>query len=135
MSLGSSATNGLKWMAIAACNSLFHSSWTSMQTGGAVPYNGSLHLILGTDTVAWTGEHVVSYWAKYITVGQTNGSPMTVKDGWIAGAKQAYLETHFNYTNAIKFAASGDSACQGDKLQSYSDPGGSSFYVSTQIWP
>jgi hypothetical protein len=135
MSLGSSATNGLKWMAIAACNSLFHSSWTTMQNGGALPYNGNLHLILGTDTVAWTGEHVVSYWAKYITVGQTNGSSMTVKDGWIAGARQAYLETHFNYTNAIKFAVSGDSACQGDKLQSYSDPGGSSFYVSTQVWP
>lgn len=135
MSLGNAATNGLQWMGILACNSMQHNSWSSMQTGGAVPYNSSLHLILGSDSVIWTGNHVASYWAKYMTVGKTNGSPMTVETAWFTGVHDAYAETGFSYTNTMKMASSGDSACRTDTLKTNSSPGGTSFYNSLQVWP
>ena len=135
MSLGNAATNGLQWMGILACNSMQHSSWSTMQTGGAVPYNGSLHLLLGSDSVIWTGDHVASYWAKYMTVGKTNNAPMTVETAWFTGIHDAYAESGFNYTNAMKLASSGDSACRTDTLSTSSSPGGSSFYNSQQVWP
>jgi hypothetical protein len=135
MKFGSAAPNGLKWMAIAACNSLQHTDWSSMQNAGVQPYNGNLHLILGMDSIVWTGDHVVSYWAKYMTVGKTAGSPMTIQAAWYAGAQDAYAETKFNYTNTMNFAASGDAACVNDYLQTNSTPGGSSFYSSVKVWP
>ena len=69
-----------------------------------------------------------------MTVG-TNGTPMMIQKAWIQGAHDAYLETHFTYTNTMNFAASGDAACQNDMLQTNSTPGGSSFYNSQQVWP
>jgi hypothetical protein len=39
MKFGSAGTNGLNWMAIAACNSLLHTDWSSMATAGVLPYN------------------------------------------------------------------------------------------------
>jgi Family of unknown function (DUF6345)/FlgD Ig-like domain/Bacterial Ig domain len=135
MQFGSSATNGLKWMAIAACDSLLHTDWSSMATAGVQPYNGNLHLILGADAVIWTGDHVASYWAKYMTVGKTPGSPMTIQAAWYAGAQDAYAETKFSYTNTMNFAASGDAACVNDYLQTNTAPGGSSFYSSVKVYP
>jgi hypothetical protein len=134
MNLGSADANGLKWMAIAACNSLRGDNWQSMQNAGIVPFNGNLHLLLGTDSVVWTSPHVTSYWAKYMLKG-ANGPPMGILDAWYQGPHDAYAETHFNYTNTMIFSASGDSACQDDKLQTYSDPGGTSFYNNLQVWP
>ena len=53
---GSSPTNGLKWMAILACNSLYHTAWNSMQSQQVKPYNGNLHLLLGIVLPEnWTG--------------------------------------------------------------------------------
>ncbi len=134
MSFGNSATNGLKWMGILACNSLQHSSWSSMQSLGAVPYNSSLHLILGSDSVIWTEEHVASYWAKYMIVGKTNQT-LSVESAWYAAGQDAYAETLFNYTNQMNFAASGDASCRNDTLKTYSNPGGASFYNSVKVWP
>jgi hypothetical protein len=135
MKFGGSGTNGLQWMAIAACNSLFHTDWSSMATAGVQPYNGNLHLILGADSIIWTGDHVASYWGKYMTVGKVPGAPMSIQAAWIAGAQDAYAETGFHYTNTMNFAASGDAACQNDTLQTNSTPGGSSFYTSVKVWP
>ena len=70
-----------------------------------------------------------------MTVGKTNSGAMTIENAWYQGSRDAYLETRFSYTNTMKFAASGDSACRTDTLQNYSDPGGSSFYNSQQVWP
>jgi hypothetical protein len=45
MNLGGSGTNGLKWMVLDPCNSLYHANWNSMQSRGIYPYNSNLHLI------------------------------------------------------------------------------------------
>jgi hypothetical protein len=135
MSLGSSETNGLKWMGIFACNSMYHTCWTSMQNSDQVPYNGNLHLILGTDSVVWLDDNVSGNWAKYMTKGKTANSPMTIENAWFTGAVDAYKAAAFNFTNAQRFAASGNADCQGDKLKNYSDPSGDTFYFSQQVWP
>ena len=136
MSFGSSATNGLKWMAIAACNSLFHTDWSNMQSLGVKPYSGDLHLLLGTDTVVYTDDHIMELWAKYMTKGKgTNATPMTIKNAWVTGATDAYHQSKFNYPITMKFAVAGDSSCTSDTLSSSSTPGGSWTYSSTQVYP
>jgi hypothetical protein len=135
MNLGSADTNGLKWMAFCSCNSLQQTAWQSMQNGGVHPNNGNLHLILGMATVGWTGEYVMSTWARYMNQGRTNGSPMKIESAWYEGPTDAYLATGFNYTNVIIFAAAGDSNCRDDYLLTNSPPTGSSFYHTQQVWP
>jgi hypothetical protein len=134
MNFGSSATNGLKWMAIAACSSLFHTDWNNMQSLGVHPYNSNLHLLLGTDTTVYTDDHIMELWAQYMTKG-TNGTPMTIKDAWINGATDAYHKSKFNYPITMKFAVAGDSSCMSDKLNTNSAPDGSWTYSSTQVYP
>lgn len=134
MSLGGSAANGLKWMAIAACNSLFHTDWSNMQSLGVKPYNSNLHLLLGTGTVVYTDDHIMELWAKYMTKG-SSGTPMTVRDAWINAAHDAYHNSHYPYANTMIFAAAGDSSCMGDTLNVNSTPGGSWTYYSQQVWP
>jgi hypothetical protein len=135
MSLGSSNTNGLKWMAIAACNSIRQQNWLNMLNYGVQPANANLHLLLGTDSVVWSGPHVTSYWARYMTRGKIVLTPMSVQESWFTGAQDAYAETFFNYTNVQYFAAAGDAACQNDFLQTNSPPGGTPFYTSVKVWP
>lgn len=135
MNLGSSDTNGLKWMAIFACFSLEESKWTSMQNAGIYPANANLHLILGLDTIGWTDNHVMGTWAKYMTRGKTNGTPMKIEDAWYEGTGDAYLRTAFNYTNTIRMSAAGDEDCRDDYLHTNSPPSGTSFYNWQQVWP
>jgi flagellar basal-body rod protein FlgB len=63
-----------------------------MQAAGVAPYNSNVHLILGADSVIWTGDHVASYLAKYMTI-ETNGTPMTVQAAWVARVHNAGLTT------------------------------------------
>src|ERR1019366_7609669 len=49
---GPSPTNGLKWMAILACESLYQANWNSMKSQGIKPYNSNMHMILGCATEA-----------------------------------------------------------------------------------
>ena len=62
-----------------------------------------------------------------------SSGPMTIKTSWITAAQDAYKSQSFD--NVIKFAVTGDAACENDSLQSYSTPGGNPFYSSTQVWP
>jgi hypothetical protein len=136
MNLGSSDTNGLKWMAIDACNSLYEPNWNNMQNYGVSPFNGNLHLLLGTDSVSWTDAQIHANWAKYMTRGKIVLTPMTIQDAWFTAARDAFGATGFNYTNAITFAVAGDSACANDTLQNNTAPSGNpSYYNSQQVWP
>jgi hypothetical protein len=136
MNLGNADTNGLKWMAIDACNSLYQPNWNNMQNYGVSPFNGNLHLLLGTDSVSWTDAQIHANWAKYMTRGKIVLSPMTIQDAWFTAARDAFGATGFNYTNAITFAVAGDSACANDTLQNNTAPGGNPYYYnSQQVWP
>jgi Family of unknown function (DUF6345)/Bacterial Ig domain len=128
MNLGGSGTNGLKWMAIMACNSLFHTDWQSMQSAGGYPYNSNLHLLLGVDTTNYTSPSILQYWAQYMNYGtSTNYAPLTIRNAWYQAARQAYADEHqyLPPNTVIKFSVAGDSACFNDSLQNYSAPGGS----------
>ncbi len=133
MNLGNSATNGLKWMAIMACNSLYEPNWLNMVNQGVNPNNGNLHLILGTDSISYTDTHIMGKWATYMNKG-TNGTPLTIKNAWIEAAKDSY-DNGYNYPIAMRFAVAGDEACQDDTLQTNSPPSGVPFYISTQVFP
>ena len=135
MNLGSAATNGLKWMAIDACNSMYQPNWADMLNHGVHPNNSDLHLLLGTDSVSYTDPTRQKYWARYMTSGKIVLSPMTIEDAWFQAARDAFAATGYNYTNAIYFAVGGDAACTGDMLQTNSPPTGSPYYASVQVWP
>ncbi|MGH7953291.1 MAG: hypothetical protein ACREFE_15445, partial [Limisphaerales bacterium] len=66
---GSDPTNGLKWFAILACNSLQHNNWANMQSHGIKPYNSNLHLLLGVDSTNSTSSVLLQYWAQYMNFG------------------------------------------------------------------
>jgi hypothetical protein len=138
MNLGGSGTNGLKWAALLACNSLQHNNWASMQTAGIKPYNGNLHLLCGVDTVNYTSRLLLWYWAKFMNYGtSTNAgaySPLTIRNAWYSAAHWAYAGGH--YANNISFVVAGDTACATDTVATNSAPGGTWFIdTPVQVWP
>jgi hypothetical protein len=136
MNLGGSGANGLKWFAILACNSLQDFNWDDMQNNiGVYPYNGNLHLLLGTDSVNSTSSVILQYWAMYMNFGRGSFSPLTLRASWYQAARDAY--SGHNYANTVKFSVAGDAACMNDYVQTnhYTPPQGSWTYDSTQVWP
>ncbi len=133
---GSNATSGLRWFALECCDSLYQSDWSNMQNLGVKPYNGNLHLLLGTATTSYASANLLSYWAKYMNHGtSTNYSPLTVKAAWYQAAQDAYKNSGIPSSPAVKFATAGDNSCMNDSLQSYTTPGGSWGYNSQQVYP
>ena len=63
---GPTRTNGLKWMVLDACTSLYHVNWSSMQSQNVKPYNSNLHLLLGVDTDDSVEPLIGQYFADYM---------------------------------------------------------------------
>jgi len=129
MNLGGAGTNGLKWMAIIGCHSLYHTDWDSMQYYGVHPYNSDLHLLLGADTDSAASAILLQLWARYMNYGtSTNYSPLTLRAAWYKAAQDAYKGAKFPPGTVIKFVVAGDEACFDDSLQSYSSPSAGWIY-------
>lgn len=137
MNLGGSGTNGLKWFALKACDSLHQANWGNMQSLGVKPYNGNLHLLLGTTSTSYADPNIEAFWAKYMNHGpSTNYSPLTIRAAWYQAARDAYTKAGLPSGAVVKFAVAGDSACMNDSLQNYYAPGGSWIYdTPVQVWP
>ena len=136
MNLGGSGTNGLKWFALKACDSLHQANWNNMQSLGVNPYNGNLHLLLGTTSTSYADPNIEAFWAKYMNYGTANTySPLTIRAAWYQAAKDAYKNSGIPTSPAVKFAVAGDNSCMSDSLQSYYTPGGSWGYDSQQVYP
>jgi hypothetical protein len=129
-------TNGLKWMAIFACHSLYHVNWHSMQNQHVYPYNANLHLLLGSDTDCYDAPGLSSYWATYMQHGTQNGtySPLTIQNAWYQAAAYCYQRDGGGYPT-INLAVAGDTACMNDTLQSNSATSGTWTYVSKEVYP
>jgi hypothetical protein len=138
MNLGEVAgNNGLKWMAIWACQSLYHVNWQSMQSQHVYPYNGNLHMLLGSDTVCADGPGLLAFWAQYMAYGNsTNYSPMTIQNAWYQAAKYVYANTGQSYPTIV-LAVAGDEACIDDMLQTQTNsiPSGTWTYSTQQVYP
>ena len=136
MYLGGAGTNGLKWMAIKGCHSLYHTDWDNMQFNGIHPYNSNLHLLLGADTDSATSATLLQLWARYMNFGtSTNYNPLTIRAAWYRAAQDAYKNAKFPAGTTIIFAVAGDSACKDDSLQNYSQPQGDwSYYDSSTVF-
>jgi len=132
---GSSPTNGLKWMVIDACFSLFQGNWSSMQSHGVKPYNGNMHLILGATTETWTSALKWYNFAKYMNYGKHIYSPFTIRNAYYQANTDAFENAPLPDGTEITLAVAGDSACMGDTLQTNTPPGGSWEWVSQPIYP
>jgi hypothetical protein len=136
MSLGGSdPTNGLKWFAFVACDSLHQANWNSMKSLGQLPYNSNMHEILGANSVISTSPTLMQYWARYMNYGRGSLSPMTVSDAWIQAAKDAFRGRQ--HPNTMFMAVASDSNCTGDYIEQgfNSAPGGTWGYSSVKVWP
>ena len=139
---GPTRTNGLKWMVLDACTSLYHVNWSSMQSQGVKPYNSNLHLLLGTETDDSVEPLIGQYFADYM-LGDPSvpRAPMTIHDAWYAAARQAYADGSRNGTsyqvNPMIYAIAGDSACFSDYLQTKTNTvlSGSWTRDTSQVYP
>jgi hypothetical protein len=134
MSLGSSGPNGLRWMAILACNTLRDQNYQSMLNRGVLPINQNLHLLCSTSTYASAAPDVGKYFARRMIFGTFGLGPQTVKRSWFLGGSEGYKYT-FGITNTTVFRVAGWEDCFDDKLAEYSSPGGSIIYQDQQVWP
>lgn len=136
MNLGGAGTNGLKWMVIDACHSLYHVNWSSMNNKGIHPYNGNLHLLLGGDTTTWSSVQKWYNFAKYINFGKHKyANPWQIRDGYYQANIDAFQNAALPSGTVVTLAVAGDSACLYDTLATNAPPSGSWQYGSLQIYP
>jgi len=129
MNLGGSGTNGLKWMVIDACYSLYQANWNSMKNKGVKPYNSNLHMILGAQTETWTSSRKWQNFAHYMNYGTSilanHYNPLTIRNAYYQGTQDAFHGVLLPAGTAITLAVAGDSACMDDTLQTTNTPSGS----------
>jgi len=135
MDFGGTATNGLEWMLIDTCFSLYQHNWNSMQSANVKPYNSNLHFLLGSDSESFANVEIEELWAKYMLFGKPPGGPMTIQAAWYQAGQDAYQATHLNYGGSVIYATAGDANCSGDYLLTNSPPTGTQFYDSKQVYP
>ena len=136
MNLGGSGTNGLKWMMIDACHSLYHVNCSSMNSMGIYPYNSNLHFIMGADTDTYTSTRRWWNFATYMNYGRhTFYSPYTIRNAYYQGNIDAFQGANLPEGATITLAVAGDSACLDDTLQTNTPPSGSWQYTSQPIFP
>jgi hypothetical protein len=132
---GTDPTNGLKWFAIVACDSLHEANWNDMQDAGQYPYNSNLHLLCGANSVISASSYMLQYWARYMNYGRGSLSPMKIHDAYYQAAIDAYRgRTH---DGTMIYSIAGDSACFDDYIEQgfNSAPQGNWMYDSRQVWP
>lgn len=139
MNLGGSGTNGLKWMVIDACYSLYQANWQSMQDAGIYPYNSNLHLILGAQTETWTNPRKWQNFAHYMNYGTSilagHYNPLTIRNAYYQANQDAFHNVSLPPGTTITLAVAGDSACLDDSLQTNTPPSGSWQWVSQPVYP
>src|SRR5579859_5639762 len=133
---GSSSTNGLKWMVIDACYSLYGPNWSSMQSHGVYPYNGNLHMILGADSDTYTDNLKWYFFAKYINYGTgTRYNPNTIRQGYYQANIDAFAHADLPDGETITLSTAYDTACIDDTLQTNTPPQGTWQWSSQPIYP
>lgn len=139
MNLGGSGTNGLKWMVLDPCFSLYHANWNSMNNAGIKPYNSNLHLILGAQTETWTNPRKWWNFAKYMNYGAStsagNYNPLTIRNAYYQANQDAFHGAQLPPGTSITLAVAGDSACLDDSFQAANTPSGSWQWTSQSVYP
>jgi hypothetical protein len=139
MNLGGSGTNGLKWMVMDACFSLYHANWSSMQSKGIYPYNSNLHLILGAQTETWASPRKWENFAHYMNYGTSilagHYSPLTIRNAYYQANQDAFHGAQLPSGTTITLAVVGTSACLDDSLQTTNTPSGSWEWTSQSVYP
>jgi hypothetical protein len=137
MNLGGSGANGLKWMVLDPCYSLYQENWNSMKNAGIKPYNGNLHLLLGATTETFTSSRKWENFANYMNYGTSilagHYHPLTIREAYYQANQDAFRNAHLS--GNVILAVAGDSACMNDSLQTNSSPGGTWTYDSERVYP
>jgi hypothetical protein len=142
MNFGGDGTNGLKWMALSSCSSLYRANGSTMQNQKIYPYNPGLHLLLGVDTDSFTDPLLGQDWADFMLGDPTADpprAPMKIRDAWYAAARKTYKDSNQPYSaTPIKYIVAGDSACFNDYLQTQTNTVRSGTWITdpaTQVYP
>ncbi len=136
---GGSSTNGLRWMAILACNSLPEDNWGSMWVHESLPINDDLHLLLGCATYAYATSDLGDHWARHL-LGSFGTFQKTVQEAWYNAGIDAYKGASTNViTNTVLFSISGWPDNLEDKITD-EVPGGTGnpsdiVYREQQVFP
>lgn len=128
---GGPGTNGLKWMAILACNVLRSPNYNDLYDVGDPPIGNDLHLLLGTSTLSTAAPDVGKLWA-FNMLGPEQPA-MTVEQAWYQAGKDAY-KAETDYPNLlINFRVAGWPDAFTDKLADVGNtPGTGNPYDITQ---
>jgi len=97
---GGSGTNGLKWMALLACNVFHDGNYDDLLVTSKLPVNNDLHLLLGASTFVTAAPNIGSLWAANMIGNGTNTPPMTVEQAWFQSGKTAYV-AETDYPNLL----------------------------------
>ncbi|MGH7953450.1 MAG: DUF6345 domain-containing protein [Limisphaerales bacterium] len=139
MNMGGAGANGLKWMVLDQCYSLFHANWSNMQSLGVKPYNSNMHLILGAQTETWTSSRKWENFAHYMNYGTSilagHYSPLTIRNAYYQATQDAFHGVSLPPGTTTTLAVAGDSACLDDTLQSTNTPSGSWQWTSQPVYP
>jgi hypothetical protein len=90
-SFGGAGTNGLKFVALLACNALQNTPYNSLYIYARLPINQNLHLLLSTSTISTAAPTLGRRWAdSMLGDGTTNRPPITVEQSWYKAGRDAY---------------------------------------------
>ena len=120
MDFGSPGNNGLKWMTILSCNTLFPANVTSMANNSKLPDNQYLHLLLGNTTVSYSAPDFGLLYASNLVFNTTiwTSYQNACRDAYSGAVSRGAK----NLTNAASVRVMGFQSCINDTLFQYSDP-------------
>lgn len=122
MDFGSVGANGLRWMTLVSCNTLYPANVTSMANNSKLPDNGSLHLLLGCSTTEYPVPLLGIYYASNLVFD------VTIWNSFVKAGQDSYAyaykkpASHTFMTNSVSFRVMGLDSCIGDGVHVYNDP-------------
>jgi hypothetical protein len=96
---GSPGTNGLKYMALLACNALRTNNYNDLYLNQKLPISNDLHLLLTASSVVTAAPNLGTYWGSLLfSTGET------VATAWFDAGATAYTEETNNITITFRVA-------------------------------
>jgi hypothetical protein len=123
MDFGSTGTDGLRWMTLLVCNTLYPANVTSMANNSRLPDNANLHLLLGASSFMYGTPYLGILYASNMVFD------VAIKTSFENAGRAAYAKAYASgaaaqatMTNSVTFRTMGYNSCINDTLRVYNDP-------------
>jgi hypothetical protein len=123
MDFGSTGTDGLRWMTLLVCNTLYPANVTSMANNSRLPDNANLHLLLGASSFMYGTPYLGILYASNMVFD------VAIKTSFENAGRAAYAKAYASgaaaqatMTNSATFRTMGYNSCINDTLRVYNDP-------------